>query len=67
MSIERGPTAELLTIPQVAELLKVSVATVRRLQQRRRIAFHKVSGCVRFKRSDVTSYLDTRRVSAIDQ
>jgi excisionase family DNA binding protein len=67
MSIELGPSPALLTIPQVAELLKVSVATVRRLQQHRRIAFHKVGGCVRFKPSDVTSYLDKQRVCAIDQ
>ena len=67
MSIELGQSVELLTIAEVAELLKVSVPTVRRLQQQRQIAFHKVKGSVRFTRSDIASYLEKRRVSTIDQ
>ncbi|MGD1083037.1 MAG: helix-turn-helix domain-containing protein [Candidatus Sulfotelmatobacter sp.] len=67
MSIELSPTVELLTIAEVAELLKVSVPTVRRLQQQRQIAFHKVKGSIRFARSDVASYLEKQRVSTIDQ
>lgn len=66
MSIELDPSSELLTIPEVAEMLKVSPATIRRLQQQRHIAFHKVKGGVRFARSDVAAYLEKRRVSAID-
>jgi excisionase family DNA binding protein len=66
MSIEFHPAPELLTIYEAAELLKVSVATVRRLQQQRRIAFHKVKGSVRFTKSDIASYLEKRRVNAID-
>jgi excisionase family DNA binding protein len=41
MSADFDPTVELLTIPEVAELLKISVPTVRRLQQRRLIPFFK--------------------------
>jgi excisionase family DNA binding protein len=67
MSIDSGLLPELLTIPEVAELLRISEPTVRRLQQRRQIAFRKVSGSIRFARSDVAAYLEKRRVSAIDQ
>jgi excisionase family DNA binding protein len=67
MSIDAAPAPELLTIPEVAGLLKVSVPTVRRLQQQRQIPFIKVGGSVRFAQSDVNSYLAKRRVRSIDQ
>jgi excisionase family DNA binding protein len=67
MSIKLNPASELLTIPEVAELLSVSIPTIRRLQQQRQIAFHKVRGSVRFSRGDVAAYLDSRRVRQIDQ
>jgi excisionase family DNA binding protein len=67
MSIDATPVSELLTIPDVAAFLKISIPSVRRLQQRRQIPFVKVGGCVRFMRADVTAYLDKRRVGAIDQ
>ena len=67
MSIDSGPLPELLTVAEAAEVLKVSVTTVRRLQQKRQIAFHKVRGAIRFARSDVAAYLKRRRVGSIDQ
>jgi excisionase family DNA binding protein len=67
MSIDAAPAPELLTIPEVAELLKVSESTVRHLQQQRQIPFIKVGGSVRFTKSDVNSYLEKRRVRSIDQ
>lgn len=57
---------ELLTIPEVAEILKISVPGVRRLQQARRIPFFKVGGSVRFSMSDIASYLERQRVGSID-
>jgi len=66
MSADFDPTVALLTIPEVAELLKISVPTVRRLQQRRLIPFFKVGGSIRLTRGDVLSYLMTNRVEAID-
>jgi excisionase family DNA binding protein len=57
---------ELLTIPEVAELLKISVVTVRRIQERRLIPFIKVGGSVRFAKGDITAYLEKRRVESID-
>jgi len=67
MSTETRPELELLTIPEVAEYLKLSIPTVRRLQQQRYIAFIKVGGRIRFTKSDVMSYLKTRWVSSVDQ
>jgi excisionase family DNA binding protein len=60
------PTIELLTIAEVAALLKISKAGVRRLQQRRRIPFLKIGGSVRFTKKDVQAYLQRIRVESID-
>jgi excisionase family DNA binding protein len=57
---------ELLTIAEVAELLKVSVPSVRRLQQGRHLPFVKVGGSVRFSKPDILAYLEKRRVESID-
>lgn len=67
MSIDAGPVEGLLTIPDVAAILKVSIPTVRRLQQQRKLPFVKVGGSIRFTMSDVTSYVATRRVRAIGE
>jgi excisionase family DNA binding protein len=67
MSIEPGPALELLTIPEVAHFLKISVSSVRRLQQQRQIPFFKVGGRIRFARSEVAAYLLTRRVRSIGE
>jgi len=67
MAIDAPPASRLLTIPEVADLLKVSVPTVRRLQQLRQLPFIKVGHSVRFVWSDVASYLEKRRVRAIGQ
>ena len=56
----------LLTSADVAGLLKVSLTSVRRLQQRRLLPFIKVGGSVRFTLADITSYLQKQRVESID-
>jgi excisionase family DNA binding protein len=56
---------ELLTIADVARLLKVSMSGVRRLQQRRLIPFLKVGGVVRFTKADLVSFLERQRVERI--
>jgi excisionase family DNA binding protein len=56
---------ELLTVNEVAELLKVSPQTVRRLQSDRVIPFIKIRGSVRFTKSDITEYLKKARVEPI--
>jgi excisionase family DNA binding protein len=45
--------------------LRISVPSVRRLQQQRRIPFFKVGGRIRFERSDIVAYLQKRRVHSI--
>ena len=61
-----GSGSELLTIPEVARLLKASVSTVRRLQERRLLAFVKVGRGIRFERAAITSYLKQNRVEPIE-
>lgn len=58
-------TIELLTIKDVAELFKISVPTVRRLQQLRQLPFIKVGGSVRFAKSDIVEYLKKERIESI--
>ena len=65
MPVEISAALELLTIAEVAKLLKISVPSVRRLQQQRRIPFFKVGGRIRFERSDIVAYLQKRRVHSI--
>jgi excisionase family DNA binding protein len=66
MSADSGRSIELLTISEVAELLKVSVSGVRRLQQARQLPFIKVGGSVRFSKSDILVYLEKRRVESVE-
>jgi len=66
MSIDFDPAIELLTIAEVAQLLTISIPSVRRLQQRRLIPFIKVGGSVRFTKSDIIAYLNKRRIGMID-
>jgi excisionase family DNA binding protein len=67
MSIDAVPSSGLLTISDVAELLKISASTVRRLQRQRKLPFVKVGSSVRFVKSDLAAYLERRRVSAIGE
>ena len=60
------PEAEYYTAAELAKLWKVCLMTVRRLQQRRELPFHKVGDCVRFSKADVLAYLEKCRVDAID-
>ena len=53
---------DLLTIKEVAELLRISGSLVRRLQQNRRIPFIKVGGSIRFNKRDVAEYLRQRTI-----
>ncbi|WFU32399.1 helix-turn-helix domain-containing protein [Bradyrhizobium brasilense] len=59
--------AELLTTAEVADLLRTSTSSVRRLQLRRRISFLKVGGSIRFAKHDVISYLARQRIETIDK
>jgi excisionase family DNA binding protein len=65
MPIDRHPTIDLLTILEAAELLKISVSGMRRLQRQRRIPFIKINASIRFARQDLTSFIEAARVEAI--
>jgi excisionase family DNA binding protein len=66
MSVDSTEAIELLTVTEVAELLKISVSGVRRLQQGRRIPFIKFGGSIRFAKSDILSFVAAARVGSID-
>jgi excisionase family DNA binding protein len=60
------PSINLLTVAEAAEALTISVTSVRRLQQARQLPFFKVGGAVRFAKTDILSYLQSRRVEPVD-
>ncbi len=62
---DSNPAIELLTVPEVARLLKISTSGVRRLQQQRQIPFVKVGGSVRFARDDLVSFVARQRVDRV--
>jgi len=59
-------SSPLLTLSEVAGLLKISATGVRRLQQQRHIPFLKVGGSIRFLKEDIISYLRKRRIEVIE-
>ncbi|GIE32259.1 hypothetical protein Ait01nite_053040 [Actinoplanes italicus] len=56
---------ELLTVAELALVLKVEVRFVRRLVAERRIQFTKVGKYVRFYRSDVQDFIASGRVEPV--
>ncbi len=58
-------TERLLTTNEVATLLNVSPQTVRRLQQQRKMHFHKVGGCIRYRWKDIEFFLSESKVETI--
>lgn len=68
MPIERhapGACPSLLTLDDVATLLRVSKTTVYRLVERRELPFCRVGRSLRFTAQDIDEYLRTRRVGSI--
>ena len=57
----------LLDIKEAAAFLKISVSTLRRLQQQREVSFIKVGGAVRFAKSDLLGYITRKRIAAIHE
>lgn len=54
-----------LTIKEVAEALKISVQSVRRLQQGRHLPFFKIGGSIRFSKVDLVAYLRGSKIEAM--
>jgi len=67
LPVDSTATIEVLTVAEVAKLLKISVSGVRRLQQGRQIPFIKIGGSIRFLKSDVVCLVNKSRVEAIGQ
>jgi excisionase family DNA binding protein len=65
MRTDSTQLADLLTVAEAADLLKISESSVRRLQSDRKIPFVKVRGSVRFVRKDIMSFIARCRVEAI--
>jgi excisionase family DNA binding protein len=65
MPTESSSTIDLLTIAEVARLLKISTSGVRRLQQARQLPFIKVGGGVRFLTRDIIEYVEKQRVKPV--
>ena len=59
------PTRKLLTLDEVAELLRVSKTSVYRLVERRALPFYRVSGLLRFDHADIETFLGTGRVEPV--
>jgi excisionase family DNA binding protein len=59
------PQLELVDLKEAASFLKISVPTLRRMQQQREISFIKIGGRIRFAKSDLVSYIMSKRVAAI--
>lgn len=53
---------KLLTIDEVAEMFRVSKATVYRMIESRLIPFYKISRAIRFSEDDVVAYLESQRI-----
>jgi excisionase family DNA binding protein len=55
----------LLTLPEVAVLLRVSRTTVYRLVEGRKIPFLKIGGFIRFTKKDINQCLTSLRIASI--
>ena len=59
------PSRTLLTLEEVAELLRVSKTSVYRLVERRALPFFRVSSVLRFDRGDITRFLSAGSVEPV--
>ena len=55
-----------LTADDVAELLKLSVQTIRRYTMKKEIPFHKINRAVRYKKSEIEEWFEKRKVSSAE-
>lgn len=67
-TIEGGtalPLEPLLTVPELASIIRVSRSSIYRLVEARKIPFIKFGGVVRFLRRDLDAYLEAGRTDVI--
>lgn len=55
---------EIMTLPEVAHLLKIAEKTVYTMSQRSEIPAFKVRGQWRFKRSDIDDWIESQKSAA---
>ena len=65
MAIDPHTSSVLLTIDEVAAVLRVSKTSVYRLVERRELPFCRVGRSLRFTHDDIETYLQARRVESI--
>ena len=56
---------DFLTIEEVAEILRVSRATIYRECRNKNIPYFKVAGAIRFDRTDIAAWIEASRVKPI--
>ena len=59
-------TDEILTLPEVAQLLKVAEKTVYTMAQKGELPAFKVRGQWRFKRADLDQWIEQQKVASRD-
>ncbi len=65
--IDDRPTERLMTIPEVADRLQISVKTVRRLIEKRALIAHVIGAQYRVSELDLDRYLCASRVGGIGE
>ena len=66
-SAAKPPARTLLTLDEVAELLRVSKTSVYRLVERRALPFFRVSSVLRFDLADIEDFLGAGRVEPLGE
>ena len=49
-----------LTVSEVAEMVKLTVQTIRRYTMRKKIPFHKINRAVRYKKTEIEQWVEKR-------
>ena len=55
-----------LTVREVAELVKLTVQTIRRYTMQKKIPFHKINRAVRYKKSEIELWVEKREQAKAD-
>lgn len=55
----------LITPEEVASILRMSKSSIYRIIEKRQIPFYKISGSLRFRKSDIDKYIDDALINTI--
>ena len=56
-----------LTVKEVAEMVRLTVQTIRRYTMRKKIPFHKINRAVRFKKSEIEMWVEKREAAKVKE